>query len=72
MRQRTQKSAMKAMERELKEEREAQRDGHVARIKERRQKAANKARVEELAKKMSGKRLERQKRRMGLTKKIAH
>lgn len=71
-RERAAKAGMRALEQELKDDKESARAAHVTRIKERRQKAANKARIEELAKKMSGKRLERQKRRMGLTKKIAH
>lgn len=72
MKARNTAASIKAMENELREEKQQAREQHVARIKERRQLAQNKARIEELARKMSGKRLERQKRRLGLTKKIAH
>ncbi|PWN99165.1 hypothetical protein FA09DRAFT_337884 [Tilletiopsis washingtonensis] len=63
---------VKAKEKAMKAEREEADKAKTKARMERRQKVADKARLEALAAKMSGKRLDRHKRRLGLTKKVAH
>ncbi|WVW86710.1 hypothetical protein I302_108764 [Kwoniella bestiolae CBS 10118] len=65
-----QKEAMKAVERELKDDKQAEKDRKVTIIKERRERAAEKQRMEDMRAKMSAKKLQRMKKRQGRTKKI--
>ncbi|KAK8203874.1 hypothetical protein HDK77DRAFT_486289 [Phyllosticta capitalensis] len=56
-------AAVKAKEKELKDEKEAARQAHVQSIKERREKKAERERYEQLAAKMHAKKVERLKRK---------
>ncbi|KAK0570131.1 hypothetical protein OC861_000273 [Tilletia horrida] len=69
---RKKQGAAKEKERELKQRRieEATRKRDV--IKERKQKADEKARLEVMAEKMGRRKLQRKAKRLGLTKKVAH
>ncbi|WVR08229.1 rRNA-processing protein CGR1 [Kwoniella sp. DSM 27419] len=62
--------AMKTMEKELKDDKEAERQRKVTVIKERRERQAEKQRMEEMRAKMSAKKLQRMKKRQGRSKKI--
>ncbi|WOO76877.1 rRNA-processing protein CGR1 [Vanrija pseudolonga] len=64
------KQAMKAVERKMKEEEQAAKDRKVTIIRERRERAAEKARLEAVAAKMSAKKAQRMKKRQGRSKKI--
>ncbi|WWC73501.1 uncharacterized protein I206_107472 [Kwoniella pini CBS 10737] len=65
------KAAMKAVEQELKDDKQANHDKKVSIIKERRERAAEKQRMEEMKAKMSAKKLQRMKKRQGRSKKIS-
>ncbi|WWC93005.1 uncharacterized protein L201_007969 [Kwoniella dendrophila CBS 6074] len=65
-----QKEAMKTFEKELKDDKQAEHDRKVAVIKERRERVAEKQRMEEMRAKMSAKKLQRMKKRQGRSKKI--
>ncbi|KAJ5226618.1 rRNA-processing protein cgrA [Penicillium citrinum] len=58
-----QQKAVKELEREMKEEKEAERQSHIQRIKDKRAAKEEKARYEKMAEKMHAKRVERLKRR---------
>ncbi|KAJ5963136.1 hypothetical protein N7481_013441 [Penicillium waksmanii] len=58
-----QAKAVKELEREMKDEKEAERKAHIQRIKDRRAAKEEKARYEKMAEKMHAKRVERLKRR---------
>ncbi|KAL4748786.1 hypothetical protein BDW72DRAFT_179506 [Aspergillus terricola var. indicus] len=60
---RKQQEAVKEHEKELREDREAERQAHIQRIKERRAAKEEKERYEKMAEKMHRKRVERLKRR---------
>ncbi|WVQ79403.1 rRNA-processing protein CGR1 [Cryptococcus sp. DSM 104549] len=62
--------AAKQLEREMKEEKEEERVRKVTVIKERRARKEEKAREEEMRARMSAKKLQRMKKRLGRTKKI--
>ncbi|WWD20125.1 rRNA-processing protein CGR1 [Kwoniella shandongensis] len=65
------KEAAKAVERELKEEAETERQRKVTIIKDRRERQAERIRMEEMKAKMSAKKLQRMKKRQGRSKKIS-
>ncbi|WRT69499.1 uncharacterized protein IL334_006485 [Kwoniella shivajii] len=65
-----QQESMKAVEKELKDDKQAEKDRKVTAIKERRERVAERQRMEEMRAKMSAKKLQRMKKRMGRTKKI--
>ncbi|KDN40789.1 hypothetical protein K437DRAFT_264206 [Tilletiaria anomala UBC 951] len=70
--QRRKQELAKKKEREMKAEKEAEKDRKARILKERKEKEREKERLAQMAQKMSAKKLERRKRRMGLTKKVAH
>ncbi|CEH15405.1 Cgr1 [Ceraceosorus bombacis] len=72
MEQRKKQQEVKDMERRMKEEVENARAAKGQAIRERRQKAAEKARLETMATRMSQKKLDRKRRRLGITKKVSH
>ncbi|WVF68624.1 hypothetical protein IAT40_003394 [Kwoniella sp. CBS 6097] len=65
-----QTDATKALEKEMKDDKEEERQRKVTIIKERRERTAERHRMEELSAKMSAKKLQRMKKRQGRSKKI--
>ncbi|GFZ50116.1 rRNA-processing protein CGR1 [Saitozyma sp. JCM 24511] len=64
------REAVKQVEREMKEEAEAERERKRTALKERRERQAEKSRLEAMAAKMSAKKLQRLRKRQGRSKKI--
>lgn len=60
--------AVKKLENQLKDERRAEEDAKVAAIKERRQRREENKRLDEMRARMSAKKLERMKKRLGRSK----
>ncbi|KAK9895938.1 hypothetical protein P389DRAFT_210779 [Cystobasidium minutum MCA 4210] len=69
--ERQKEQAIKALEKEMLEEKQAAADQRRASIKERRERLEEKKRLEEAAKRMSAKKLQRMKKRLGRSKKVA-
>ncbi|OCF37114.1 rRNA-processing protein CGR1 [Kwoniella heveanensis CBS 569] len=65
-----QTEATKALEKEMKDDKEEERQRKVTIIKERRERTAERHRMEEMKAKMSAKKLQRMKKRQGRSKKI--
>ncbi|WFD33222.1 hypothetical protein MCUN1_000035 [Malassezia cuniculi] len=65
-------AAVKARERQMREEKENEKNRKIELIRERQRKAEEKMRLEAMAAKMSAKKAARHARRMGRTKKVAH
>ncbi|KAN0062375.1 hypothetical protein ACQY0O_005257 [Thecaphora frezii] len=72
MEARKKQEAVKAREKEMKDAKIAEAERKRNTTRERKQKAEEKARLEAMASKMSAKKLARKKRRLGITKKVAH
>lgn len=70
MRKKTEAAAVKKLERELKEERQAEIQARVEKIRERRKAKEERERLEFMKAKMSQKKIDRIRRKVGRTKKI--
>ncbi|KAM0753686.1 hypothetical protein T439DRAFT_353469 [Meredithblackwellia eburnea MCA 4105] len=68
---RKKEDAVKKIEKEMKDEKQAEIDRKRTITKERKEKAAEKARLEEMASRMSAKKLQRMKKRLGRSKLVS-